>query len=246
MNTARKEPQGCSSAIFPFLRRKTQKVTETALTPSSYQAAEESAPIVQANVSETLPYRVRDDFLSPAEFSLYKILCALGDTGLVIQSKVRLADIFFVVHPNENMTYFNRIAQKHLDFLVCDSVTMKPLLGIELDDFSHKRSDRQERDDFVDQVFEAASLPLLRLPVQREYNTKEVAAKIAPLLKDKFGALNTSPQPEINNQDNAIPLCPKCGIPMILRTVSQGEHKGKRFFGCKNYPRCREMKSFTA
>ena len=239
MAAKRKEKQGCLSILFPFLGRKT---TKTVFTASSYKSTNEPAPIVEANIPETLPYRVRDDFLSPAEFSFYKILASLGGTRLTIQSKVRLADVFFVARPNENMTYLSRIAQKHLDFLICDSVTMKPLLGIELDDSSHKRDDRQERDDFVDKVFEVAGLPLLRLPVQREYNTREVAAKIAPLLKDKISPSTTPPQPEANKQENGIPLCPKCGIPMVLRTVSQGEHKGKQFYGCKNYPRCREMK----
>ncbi len=239
MATKKKEKQGCLSVIFPFLGRKT---TKTVFTSSSYKVPDEPTPIVEANIPEVLPYRVRDDFLSPAEFSFYKILSSLGGTRLIIQSKVRLADVFFVARPNENMTYFSRIAQKHLDFLVCDSVTMKPLLGIELDDSSHKRDDRQERDDFVDRVFEVAGLPLLRLPVQREYNTREVAAKIAPLLKDKISPSTTPPHPEVNKQENGIPLCPKCGIPMVLRTVSQGEHKGKQFYGCKNYPRCREMK----
>ncbi len=151
-----------------------------------------------------------------------------------------------MARPNENMTYFSRIAQKHLDFLVCDSATMKPLLGIELDDSSHKQENRQERDDFVDRVFEAAGLPLLRLPVQREYNTKEVAAKIAPLLMDRISPATLPLQPEINKQGTAIPLCPKCGISMILRTASQGDNKGKQFYGCSNYPRCKEMMPFTA
>jgi len=123
---------------------------------------------------------------------------------------------------------------------------MKPLLGIELDDSSHRRDDRQERDNFVDRVFEVSGLPLLRLPVQREYNTRDVAAKIAPLLKNKINPPNTASQSIINDQENSTPLCPKCGIPMILRTVSQGEHKGKQFYGCQNYPRCREMKPFTS
>jgi hypothetical protein len=124
---------------------------------------------------------------------------------------------------------------------------MKPLLGIELDDSSHKRESRQERDDFVDQVFEAASFPLLRFPVEREYSSREVAARIAPLLKDIISptAVPLPPQAPINKPENAIPLCPKCGIPMVLRTVSQGEHKGKQFYGCSNYPRCREMKPVT-
>ena len=214
------EKPGCLSIIFQFLKRSQKETT-----------------------SKALPYRLRDDFLSPAEFSFYKVLLSLVGARLTIQSKVRLADVFFVVRPNENAGFFNRIAQKHLDFLVCDSVTMKPLFGVELDDSSHKRKDRQERDEYVENVCQVAGLPLLRVPVQREYNSREIAAQIAPFIKDKVSAPVVAPsQPEINKQVSSVPLCPKCGIPMVLRTVAQGEHKGKQFYGCQNYPRCREMK----
>jgi hypothetical protein len=37
---------------------------------------------------------------------------------------------------------------------------MKPVCGIELDDSSHARQDRVIRDDFVNQVFKNAGLPL--------------------------------------------------------------------------------------
>ena len=239
MATKTKQKQGCLSVIFPFLGRKT---TKTIFKASDYTPPDNSVSTVEAISSEVFPYRVRDDFLSPAEFSFYKVISSLGGTRIIVQSKVRLADIFFVSRPNENMTYFSRIAQKHLDFLVCDSVTMKPLLGIELDDSSHKRDDRQERDNFVAKVFQVAGLPLLRLPVQREYNTREIAAQIAPFLKEKVNAPVESPQTEIDKQVSSVPLCPKCGIRMVLRTVAQGERKGKQFYGCQNYPRCREMK----
>jgi len=190
---------------------------------------------------KVFPYLLRNDFLSPAEFSFYKVLSSLVGTRLTIQSKVRLADIFFVSRPNENLAYSNRIAQKHLDFLVCDPATMKPLFGVELDDSSHRRNDRQTRDDFVDNVCKAAGLPLLRLPVQREYNSRDLAAQIVPLVRGKIGVSAPSQQ-EVKKPVGSVPLCPKCGIPMVLRTVSQGEHKGKQFYGCSNYPRCREVK----
>ena len=32
------------------------------------------------------------------------------------------------------MTYWNKINRKHVDFLICDDETLKPLVGIELDD----------------------------------------------------------------------------------------------------------------
>ena len=59
-------------------------------------------------------------------------------------AKVRLADVFFVAGPNENAAARNRIAAKHVDFLLCDPATMRPLAGIELDDASHARPDRQD------------------------------------------------------------------------------------------------------
>jgi hypothetical protein len=221
MTASKKEKSGCLSIFFPFLKRSQNEST-----------------------SKLLPYRLRDDFLSPAEFSFYKVISPLIDAQLTIQSKVRLADIFFVSRPNENVSFFSRIAQKHLDFLVCDSRTMKPLFGIELDDSSHKRNDRQERDEFVEKICQVAGLPLLRMPVQREYNAREIAIQISPFLKDNIGVSVAPPQsqPESNKPVSSIPLCSKCRIPLILRTVAQGEHKGKQFYGCSNYPRCREMK----
>lgn len=212
---ARNNP-GCLSIFLPFLKQKKIETSE-------------------------LPYRVRDDFLSPAEFSFYKVLVSIVETRWVIQSKVRLADIFFVARPNENKSFRNKISQKHLDFLVCDAATMKPLFGIELDDSSHKRNDRQERDAFVDDVFHAANLPLLRFPVQHVYSHDEIMDKIAPLFKKKDKGVEQLHQ-EDTEHISSIPVCPKCGIPMVLRTVKKGQHTGKQFYGCQNFPQCREMK----
>ena len=35
------------------------------------------------------------------------------------------------------------------------------------------------------------------------------------------------------------PMCPKCGIQMVLRTGTKGAFQGKSFYGCSNYPKCR-------
>ena len=206
---------GCLSVFLPFLKKKEPVQTE-------------------------LPYRVRDDFLSPAELSFYKVLESIVGSKLAIQSKVRLADVFFVARPNENRAYFSKISQKHIDFLVCNPKTMKPLLGIELDDASHKRADRQARDQFVNNVFAVAHLPLLRFPVQHTYNRDEIVSKIAPLFKK--GTTSSNKPEEPNAEQNAIPICPKCNIPMVIRTVKKGKNIGKEFYGCQNFPQCREMK----
>ncbi len=130
--------------------------------------------IEDREVQEKYPYRLRDDFLSPAEFSFYKVLSSLTGARYTILTKVRLADIFFVIRPNENLPYFNRISSRHVDFLLCNPTTMKPIAGIELDDASHTQVSRQQRDEFVDKVFAAAELPILHMPVRQQYSAQEV------------------------------------------------------------------------
>jgi len=42
--------------------------------------------------------------------------------------------------------------------------------------------------------------------------------------------------------DPVEPVCPTCGVPMVLRTAKRGPHQGNRFYGCANYPSCRQTK----
>lgn len=93
-----------------------------------------------------------------------------------------------MAQPNENVGYYNRIASKHVDYLLCEPDTMKPLFAVELDDASHNRADRKARDEFVDKVFQAAGLPLIHVTAQREYNVREISTQVAPFLKEKAGA----------------------------------------------------------
>jgi hypothetical protein len=86
-----------------------------------------------------LPYRRRDDLLSPAELSFYRVLRQTVGHQAIVLCKVNLADLFFVVRSSESQSYLNKIDRKHVDFLLCNPNTMRPCLGIELDDSSHRR-----------------------------------------------------------------------------------------------------------
>jgi hypothetical protein len=48
----------------------------------------------------------------------------------------------------------------------------------------------------------------------------------------------------IKNLQTAVasPLCPKCEIPLTLRTAKKGARAGTQFWGCKNFPKCRYTK----
>lgn len=215
-------------------------------------------PQETSETSGELPYRLRDDFLSAAEASFYQVLLAAIGNRATICPKVGLQDVFYVIRPNENAAFMNKIRQKHLDFLLCDPKTMKPFLAIELDDASHAKPERMERDEFVDQVFKTAKLPLLHVPAQASYSLRELSELLSSYLPSVIDsaplttAAPTTPasalsvSAENTNPPRGVPLCPKCGVPMVVRTVKSGEHQGKQFYGCTNYPKCREMKPLTS
>ncbi len=35
-----------------------------------------------------------------------------------------------------------------------------------------------------------------------------------------------------------VPVCPKCGSPLILRIARRGDRAGRSFHGCSTYPKC--------
>jgi ssDNA-binding Zn-finger/Zn-ribbon topoisomerase 1 len=43
----------------------------------------------------------------------------------------------------------------------------------------------------------------------------------------------------------ANPICPKCGIQMVLRTAQRGPAAGSQFWGCSNYPTCKMIKNLA-
>ncbi len=203
----------------------------------------------EADPAETqegpLPYHLRDDFLSPAERSFYLVLRqAVGDWALVCP-KVSLGDLFYAKTGDrgENQAFTNRISRKHVDFLLCDPATVQPRLGLELDDRSHQRPDRQERDRLVERVFAAAGLPLARLPVQHAYNTAELAQSLRRQAhhQDPAPATSALGSPDPATPSATPPACPKCGSPMVLRTAKKGANQGQQFWGCPNYPGCRAI-----
>ncbi len=127
---------------------------------------------------KSYPFGVRDVFLSPAEISFFHVLKGILPPGRYLITKVRLGDLFYVKQPHRNQAARNRIDRRHVDFVVCDAATMQPLLGIELDDSSHRRKDSEESDRLKDGAFAAAGLPLLRVTAARGYEPREIAGRI--------------------------------------------------------------------
>ncbi len=65
------------------------------------------------------------------------------------------------------------------------------------------------------------------------------------MLKDKDGNLypsNRDQEQKVTEPEEEQIICPKCGKGhMVKRVASRGANKGKVFYGCSNFPRCKNM-----
>ncbi|MGN6367020.1 MAG: DUF2726 domain-containing protein [Phycisphaerae bacterium] len=184
---------------------------------------------------EAYPYARRDDFLSGAELSFYRVLKLACGERVVVCPKVNVGDVLFVRGGETGA--WNRIRSKHFDFVLCEPAGMRPVAAVELDDGSHGRMDRVERDRFLEKACGAAGLRLIRVKAQRGYSVEEIRRVVDGI----FGGLGGTEVVGTAVDTAGVPVCGKCGVAMVKRTARRGEKAGRVFYGCVNYPRCREV-----
>jgi len=128
-------------------------------------------------------YRRKDFMMSRSEHEFFDILAkGLGDRFYIIP-QVNFSTILDHTVKGQNW----RAARAHInrmsvDYVLCDKTYVKPLVAIELDDPTHDREDRQQRDIDVNRLFEEAGLPLVRFSNTREMDTADIIQKITEKL----------------------------------------------------------------
>ena len=142
---------------------------------------------------------------------------------------------------------FNKISAKHFDFLLCDKEDLSVACAIELDDGSHNSKRRQERDEFLKGVCEAAGVPLIQIPAKSAYVISEVRGLLPRYLivKDTPDP-QPSPAPASQEPERTNKVCPNCSTVMVKRVAKNGKHSGKQFWACKAYPKCKTIEAISA
>jgi len=179
------------------------------------------------------PYRLRETFLSTPELALFRVLQGMAGRHYVICPKVALNDIFYVARPNENVHYYNKFFRKHVDFLLCEPVTLRPAIGIELAK-PLGRSETRDVDQFMRDLFLTARLPLVHIPSSDHYATDELEQLLEQAVKR---VKETGPLRAVTKVDS-VPMCPVCGRMMVLRIHRNGSKAGREYYGCMDSPRC--------
>lgn len=132
----------------------------------------------------TFPYERIDSLCTRTELRFYHELVQIVRSDYEIFGKTRIADLLKVKKgTKKRMSWQNRINAKHIDFILCSPEDLKILVAIELDDKSHQRPDRVQRDLFVNQAFQDAQLPILRIKTADVYDHGQIRHAIAQALK---------------------------------------------------------------
>jgi hypothetical protein len=180
-----------------------------------------------------LPYRLREPFLTTTELALFRALAQMVGARYFICPKVSLDDVFYIVRPNENVHFFNKIFRKHVDFLLCDPQTLAPAFAVEIVR-SPSRGQAREQDKFMDELFTGAGLPLVHIPSSEHYESADLVALFQFALT-KIGGTDSL---RIERPGDSVPQCPVCGKMMVLRMHRNGPSSGKKYYGCMDSPHC--------
>ena len=147
--------------------------------------------------------------------------------------KVALNDVFYILRPNENVHFFNKIFRKHVDFLLCDPKSFAPTFGIEIVKPIAKGKTR-ESDKFMEKLFTDAGIPLVHIPSSDSYNKTDIIA----LFQVATAKIGGTASLRIDLPTDTVPNCPVCGKMMVLRIQRSGEDAGKKYCGCMDNPHC--------
>lgn len=195
------------------------------------------------HVRNTMPYVKGDALFSNAEKHFLASLEKALKNEHRIFGKVRVADIVNTKQISNRSKWqvaFNKIAMKHFDFVLCDRNSLDVLAVVELDDSSHQKKERQQRDRFIDELCSAVSLPLIRVKAKKVYDVLELrtiifnatgvsAASLLPTKRD-----TSSPPPYSDSVKEGPQVCQTCSSKMVLRASG---------WDCTSFPPCSSKRS---
>ncbi|HVT81710.1 MAG TPA: DUF2726 domain-containing protein [Phycisphaerae bacterium] len=125
-------------------------------------------------------YEAKKYLMSRGEAAFYRVLVLAVGGEFVVMAKVRLGDVICARGGEwaERRQAWNRIWQKHVDFVLLDARDLRIRAVVELDDRSHDRADRRERDARVDAALRQAVVPTVHVPAAAGYGVAELAERV--------------------------------------------------------------------
>ena len=126
------------------------------------------------------PYVPAKTLFSAAERSFLGVLDSAVGSEYRVFGKVRVADIAAVkpgLGASTRQAALNRIASKHVDYVVCRADDLTVVCAVELNDKSHAGQRARARDELLAKVCQAIGLPLLVVPAKQAYELQDVRSQ---------------------------------------------------------------------
>ena len=115
-------------------------------------------------------YKKKNCLLTETELKFYKIIRDItNELNLKICPQVSLYEIV----TTSNYAEFEKISKKTIDFVITDN-NLKIKCCIELDDPTHYRQDRIERDNFINKILENVGIKLIRIKASNSYDKYKI------------------------------------------------------------------------
>ena len=179
-------------------------------------------------------YKKKGALLNMQESAFYNALVtAVGEHGVVL-TKVSMSNVVAPVATNKKHWFIanNRIAKSYFDYVVCDPRTLEPRVAIEFDNGKQLDKGKIERQKLLMHVCKSAGIPLIGATIKHSYQVGRLRRLLAAHI-------------DLIEPDKEIRFCKRCGSPMVIKTASSGEHKGRRFFTCSRQPHCTYTENYN-
>ena len=121
-------------------------------------------------------FRTAGPLLTPTEQTFFHALRRALAGRAAIFCKVRLWDVARAERASGARVAL--MMRQHLDFVIVDRETFRPLCIIELDDRSHRTGNAQWRDAVKDAALSGAGVPLVRIEAAQHYDTAQIEHRI--------------------------------------------------------------------
>ncbi len=191
--------------------------------------------VIKQDDTKDYAFKCKGPALNAKEVAFYNALkAAVGDHG-VIFAKMNMAQLMApkgVTNKKQLFLASNRISRNYFDYVVCDPRTFEPRVIIELDNGQELNKPKLEREKLLIQVCKTANIPLIGASVKHSYQVGRLRRLLAAHI-------------DLIEPDREVRFCKKCGSPMVIKTASQGEFKGRRFFTCSRQPMCTYTENYN-
>lgn len=124
-------------------------------------------------------YRRKSTYISRAEWEFLQVLRNVVGARYEVCVQAPLVSVIDKVSGGAFRNELFRV----VDYLIVDSVSYEPLLLVELNDASHNRADRRERDRKVAEICADAGMPLVAFTTAESHDVPAVRKTVLKMLR---------------------------------------------------------------